>query len=123
MSTLRFLQRSGLAEIGHHGLMWRTLRIVGPSMEPTLSNGDLVLVAGIGRCRPGRCRPGQVLVVEHPTRPELLLVKRCVRLVDDDQVWVEGDNPQASDDSRDFGAIPRSLVRGRVLLRVSTRAT
>jgi len=118
MSTLRFLQRSGLAEIGHHGLMWRTLRIVGPSMEPTLSNGDLVFVAGIGRCR-----PGQVLVVEHPTRPELLLVKRCVRLVDGDQVWVEGDNPKASDDSRDFGAIPRRLVRGRVLLRVSTRAT
>lgn len=94
--------------------MLTTLRIVGPSMEPTLGNGDLVLAV-----RARRHRPGQILVVEHPHRPDLLLVKRCVRVLDGDQLWIEGDNPQASDDSRAFGAVSGQRVRGRVLLRIA----
>ena len=117
MSKPDIPQRSGLETIGHHGSLLTTLRIVGPSMEPTLTNGDLVLVA-----RSRTYRSGQILVVEHPHRPDLLLVKRCVRVMDGGQVWIEGDNPQASDDSRDFGAVPRQQVRGRVLLRLAARS-
>ena len=35
-------------------------------------------------------------------------------------VWLEGDNPLASYDSRDHGAIPLALVYGRVRYKVCT---
>lgn len=33
-------------------------------------------------------------------------------------IWVEGDNPWNSSDSRNYGAVPASLIMGRVLLRL-----
>ena len=117
MCTPGVSQRSGPMAFGHHGPMLTTLRIVGPSMEPALANGDLVLVV-----RSRTYRPGQVLVVEHPSRPSLLLVKRCIRLLDGDQLWIEGDNPQSSEDSRSFGPVPKKQVRGRVLMRIAGRS-
>ena len=38
--------------------------------------------------------------------------------VPDGHIWVEGDNPWNSSDSRNYGAIPASLIMGRVLLRL-----
>ena len=46
------------------------------------------------------------------------LVKRVVK-VEDDQVYVEGDNKQASTDSRDFGAINLDQVTGKVVYGAS----
>ena len=34
-------------------------------------------------------------------------------------VWLEGDNALNSTDSRYYGPVPSSLVKGRVILRVS----
>ena len=89
-----------------------TVRIVGPSMEPRLRNGDVYLVA-----LAARVRPGDVVLLQHPDRPELLTVKRAVRK-DTEGWWVEGDNPKESTDSRQFGAVPQESIQGRVLFRL-----
>ena len=34
-------------------------------------------------------------------------------------MWLEGDNPDSSYDSRDFGPLPYSLIQSRVFFRVS----
>jgi len=39
-------------------------------------------------------------------------------VIPDGHIWVEGDNPWNSSDSRNYGAIPASLIMGRVLLRL-----
>ena len=80
-------------------------------MVPTLHPGDWCLVR-----RGGRVRPGDVIVLERPDRPGLLVVKRAIR-PDGSGWWVEGDNAAESDDSRLFGPVPPSAVVGRVLWR------
>jgi len=86
-------------------------------MAPTLRHGDQVLVL-LGR--PGdAARPGAVVVVELPD--SVLSVKRVTRVHDDGGIWVEGDNPLGSTDSRNFGPLSPEAVRGRVLLRIWPR--
>jgi len=62
-------------------------------------------------------KAGDVVLLQHPERPELLTVKRAVRR-DAEGWWVEGDNPPESTDSRQFGAVPPESIRGRVLFRL-----
>jgi signal peptidase I len=94
------------------------VEVAGASMRPTLEPGDWALAV-----RTRRVRRGDVVVVEHPERPGFELVKRVTHLRGDvapdglglvDRVWVEGDDPEGSSDSRSFGPLPIGLVRGRV---------
>ena len=89
-------------------------------MRPTLEPGDWAIAIA-----PGRVRPGDVVVVEHPGRPGFEMVKRVGSVPGDrapqgtsvaDGVWVEGDDPSRSTDSRSLGPVPAELVRGRVVL-------
>lgn len=90
---------------------WSAVRVVGPSMEPAVRNGDWWVV------RAARVyRPGDVVALRHPHRPDLLVVKRIIR-IEADGTWVEGDNWAASEDSRAFGAVPATLLVGRLVLR------
>jgi hypothetical protein len=75
----------------------------GGSMRPTLEPGDRLLVI-----RRRSYRPGAVVA---------LLVKRVVAVGDDGRLVVAGDDPSASTDSRTFGPVPRSLVRGQAVHR------
>lgn len=92
-------------------LLLTRVRIVGPSMEPALRNGDWWLVR-----RGSRVQPGDVALIVHPRRPEALIVKRLVRR-EIGGWWVAGDNPAQSEDSRDFGPVPAANVVGRVAWR------
>src|SRR3954470_9381260 len=87
-------------------------QVAGASMEPALRAGDCVVVR-----RGRRARPGDVVVVRRPGRPELIVVKRVREVLSDGRVWLAGDNPAASDDSRLFGAVDPAAVQGRVLFR------
>lgn len=89
-----------------------TARIIGPSMEPSLRNGDVHLVA-----LRVQVKVGDAVLLQHPERPELLTVKRIVRR-DGDGWWVEGDNLEESTDSRHFGAVPEESIRGRIVFRL-----
>ena len=82
------------------------------SMEPVLWPGDWLLVR-----RTRRIRPGQIVLARHPGRPETLIVKRAARR-EASGWWLESANPAAGAvDSARFGAVPDTLVEGRVLLR------
>jgi nickel-type superoxide dismutase maturation protease len=81
-------------------------------MEPHLHAGDCVLVR-----RGRRARVGDVVVVRRPDRGDLMVVKRVREVLSDGRLWLAGDNPSASDDSRVFGAVPPGAVEGRVLWR------
>lgn len=88
--------------------------VEGASMLPTLAPGDWLVVRRVSGGNHVRAR--QIVLVEHPQRPGFLLVKRVVRRTGRGW-WVEGDNPDGSEDSRSFGAVPDHLVVGRVLGR------
>lgn len=86
--------------------------VEGPSMVPTLRDGDVVLVWW-----GGRPRPGAVVVLRVPGAEGTTAVKRISRRTP--AGWeVLGDNPLASTDSRHYGAVARTAILGRVLLRV-----
>jgi signal peptidase I len=44
--------------------------------------------------------------------------RRQLVVVPDGHVWLEGDNPSNSSDSRHYGPVPASLIVGRVLFRI-----
>lgn len=85
-------------------------------MSPTLESGDWLLVdpdAYVG-VRPG---VGQLVLVPDPRASERLLVKRVAEVTADGDLVVHGDSPEASTDSRTFGAVRRASVEGRPWFR------
>ncbi len=94
---------------------WVLARVTGPSMAPTVRHGDRLLVRRVAD--PTGTPVGAVVLARFPARPELLVVKRVVRVVPGGH-WVQGDNPVVTDDSRAFGT---AVVVGRVLARLSPR--
>ncbi len=90
--------------------------IDGKSMLPCLHPGDWVVVETATRAsRP--IRAGDVVLVPDPRDVGRMLVKRVVRLDPGGRVWIEGDNPGQSTDSRQFGPVRVEDVAGRVLFR------
>ena len=88
--------------------VWRRVTVRGPSMSPTLADGDVVLARF-----DARPRPGDVVLVRWPSRPGQMSVKRAVRPAGDGW-WVRGDNPFGTTDSDDLGAAEvLAVVRAR----------
>ncbi|GIJ70586.1 S26 family signal peptidase [Virgisporangium ochraceum] len=125
------------------------VRVDGPSMAPTLVDGDRVLARRIG---PGRARRGRLVLLAPPAEPgavrptdpgRLWLVKRLratagdpvpaefaglpafggVRTVPAHHVLVVGDNPDESYDSRQEGFVPQSRLRAVVVRRIDMGGT
>jgi nickel-type superoxide dismutase maturation protease len=95
----------------------RRFRVVGRSMLPTLREGEQVLVDPRAfRRRPPRS--GELVVLRHPHRPDLKMVKRIDRVESSGGVTVVGDNPDASTDSRTLGIVAPQLLVGRVQCRL-----
>jgi nickel-type superoxide dismutase maturation protease len=81
-------------------------RVVGTSMYPKLRPGQVLLATPVFR----RIMPGQVVIFDQGGRQK---VKR-VEEVKDNQVFVIGDNLNASTDSRHFGWLPKDRIVARV---------
>jgi phage repressor protein C with HTH and peptisase S24 domain len=96
------------AVIGRVAARAYAVGVSGPSMVPTLVDGDALVVYPVRRVR-----PGDVVVARFRSRPDLLVVKRAIRPYLDGW-WIEGDNPLVTDDSRRYG---EAIVLGRVLFR------
>ncbi|MCX6433037.1 MAG: nickel-type superoxide dismutase maturation protease [Actinobacteria bacterium] len=92
-------------------LPFTRVRVVGPSMEPSVHNGDWWLVR-----RTASVGPGDVVLLVHPARPHAQVVKRIERR-EGDGWWVLGDNAGASEDSRQFGVVPAANVIGTLWWR------
>jgi nickel-type superoxide dismutase maturation protease len=95
--------------------------VSGRSMEPALAPGDLVIV-DLWSYRHRQPREGEVVLFDGPEPSEPPLVKRVAAppassQAAGDEVWLLGDNPEISDDSRRFGPVPADRIRGRVVWR------
>lgn len=88
------------------------VEVSGDSMQPTYAAGDWLLCR-----RARRLEPGDVGVIAHPVVG--LVVKRVAEVRPDDSLWLHGDNPDpaASTDSRTWGWLPGSDIRGKVWFR------
>ncbi len=89
------------------------VRVEGESMLPVLRPGDWLVVR-----RGAEVRPGDLVVARLPGDHSRLIVKRAAWR-EGDGWWLESDNQRAPGrkDSWDFGAVPASLLVGRVVLR------
>jgi Peptidase S24-like len=94
--------------VGRVAARARAVGVSGPSMVPTLADGDALVAYPVRRVR-----PGDVVIARFRSRPDLLVVKRAIRPFGDGW-WIEGDNPLVTDDSRKYG---EAVVLGRVLFR------
>ena len=109
--------------------------VEGPSMLPTLRQGEVVLVfrAAYGlRLPPGlgsyllrwaNPRPGELVAAENPDSGEEVVKRvRALRAVAADsgdweqRVFIVGDNPAESLDSREYGEVAVEKIAGRVLI-------
>jgi nickel-type superoxide dismutase maturation protease len=92
----------------------RRVEVSGDSMRPTLLPGDRLLVLA-GR----RARVGDLVTLPDPRTPARHVVKRVTAVTAGGgaTVVVRGDNPDASTDSRTFGAVPAASIGGRVIYR------
>lgn len=76
----------------------KRFRVAGHSMSPTLQPGQEVVAVDTRTAE-----PGNLVVFEHPQRPNSWLIKRLA----DETGWVRSDNPDDSDfDSEQLGALP-----------------
>jgi nickel-type superoxide dismutase maturation protease len=85
-------------------------------MSPLLQPGDEVLIDPRAY-RYQAPRPGDVVVVRHPYRTDVRLIKRVAAILEDGRCRLEGDNPAESTDSRAFGSVSAEHIVGRVTSR------
>ena len=78
-------------------------RVEGASMVPSLRPRQIIV--GIS---PAKIQKNEVVVVDRKGRE---IIKRITK-ISGDKVWVEGDNPAHSTDSRDFGWVNKSDILG-----------
>lgn len=125
------------------------IRVDGASMEPTLTNGELVIVNKLSY-RLGEPARGDIIVFHFPVDPSKEFIKRVVGLpgdqvsihdgvifingqrleepyisidtnylgewtVEQDQLFVLGDNRNNSLDSHNWGTVPMDYVIGKAL--------
>lgn len=93
------------------------VEVRGGSMAPSLLPGDRLLVES--HSYQGRTpRRGEVVLAADPRQPDRELIKR-VASIDEGTSSAElrGDAPEASTDSRAFGAVPLSAIRWRAVFR------
>jgi signal peptidase I len=114
---------------------------LGPSMDPALQHGDVMLSERITPRRPCSFCRGDVVCVVDPHDPHRVVVKRIVGLpgekvkmsgasshkdfsartpfmpesqeVPEGHVWLEGDNVAMSRDSREYGPVPMAMILTR----------
>ncbi len=88
----------------------RFLNVVvnGDSMWPTLKQGS---TARFERIDSTLVEVGQVVLLDHPFRPNLRIIKR-IQSMQNGRLFIVGDNPDptASEDSHNFGQVDVSSV-------------
>ena len=89
--------------------------VKGHSMEPTLSDGDWLLVDPLAYSARFP-RPGELVVVTDPHDDRRLLVKRVATVANDGVAALVGDHP-AHATEEDLGEIDPDAVVGRPWLR------
>lgn len=84
-------------------------------MLPTLKTGETVLADPRADLA-----VGDIVVVDHPYVRRLKLIKRVESINPDGRYVLAGDNPEASTDSRSFGSVTKTDIKGKVVCRTKT---
>ena len=118
----------------------KSVRVVGDSMAPAYNDGDWLLFRTVrlsSRSSKGRTKirkiSGKVVLIQRQafgwltgdeSPRDVLQVKRVTKIDatggisgDEFGIWVEGDNKDASTDSRHWGALKPVEIAGVLLLR------
>ena len=85
----------------------------GNSMYPTLKNGETVLVD-----REAEIKVGDIVVAKHPVEQISEIIKRVQNINERGHYFLVGDNLSDSNDSRNFGAVTRAYIKGKVVARL-----
>lgn len=101
----------------------KVFKVTGDSMEPTYRDGTFLLGSG-----GVQAKQGSVVVVSppdsfHSTKNTLKSRKHIkrVRNTGKEGIWVEGDNPTASTDSRQYGYIQPENIEAVILMRLGRK--
>lgn len=87
-------------------------KIEGNSMFPTFKSGDIALVYKFSYFL-SRPKIGDVIVL----KKKKFIIKRIAK-INDDKVFVIGDNINESTDSRNFGWVNKKEIIGKVILKI-----
>ncbi|KAI5063205.1 hypothetical protein GOP47_0021752 [Adiantum capillus-veneris] len=114
-------------------------RIFGPSMFPTFNATDDIVLVERFSTRFQKVKAGDIVMAVSPEDPALVVCKRLLAVEGDNftvlpeplsedvakqvlipkgHVWLQGDNPSNSRDSRHYGPVPYALLQGKVCLRI-----
>jgi hypothetical protein len=86
-------------------------------MEPTLYAGDRAIFRYLPEgLKESRSALGKIILIRRREEQDLLTVKRLIKTFDTG-LWVEGDNPASSTDSRSYLTISPDEVVGIFLFR------
>lgn len=85
----------------------------GTSMNPTLRDGEVVLVD-----REAKIEVGDIVVARHPVEQTSEVVKRVASINERGHFYLVGDNRDDSEDSRHYGAVTREYIKGKVVARL-----
>ena len=111
--SVRLLTLLGVAAATALLVRRNLVEIRGPSMEPTLWPGDRLVTVP---AHPRWLRAGQIVVLDDPDDPSHRIIKRVVKLAEDD-VEVRGDDPLRSTDGRRWGPVPVRAIRRIAITR------
>ncbi len=84
----------------------------GTSMYPILKNGEAVLVD-----KKAEIKVGDIVIAKHPIEQVSEIVKRVQKINERGHYFLVGDNLEDSNDSRNFGAVTREYIKGKVVAR------
>ena len=88
------------------------LRVVGNSMQDTISEGDLIIYKKINP-KNSELGVGDIVVASHPKIKSKLIVKRIYQ-IHQNKFDLRGDNSLSSTDSREWGLVELDLIVGKV---------
>lgn len=94
----------------------RRFRVQGLSMLPLLLPYEEILV-DLYIYQRSNPQINDIAIAHHPFQKNLLIVKRIIDIKENQWYFVQGDNLEASTDSRHFGFVNRSLIIGKVVKR------
>jgi nickel-type superoxide dismutase maturation protease len=108
---------AGVAAVAFARRWLDVVEVHGGSMVPALLPGEWLLVERRTYTR-RQPRVGEIVLAADPREPDRELIKRVVAVdTESGTLDLRGDAPDASTDSRTFGALPMTSVRWRVIAR------
>ncbi len=81
-------------------------------MQPTIYEGDIVIFHPLETFNKPLSE-GLIVIANHPLKKEMQIIKR-INNISNYGFELLGDNPESSIDSRQFGLIPKHLIKGIV---------